>query len=66
VRADLPVLTLRGTPSAPRSVEAVEIVRSWFPGSATHVLDGAGHLLVAEEPTAIGARLTELWSAGAR
>jgi pimeloyl-ACP methyl ester carboxylesterase len=62
-RPDLPVLTVRGTASAPRSVEAAEIVRSWFPGSATHVLDGASHLLVAEEPTAIAHRLTEFWSA---
>jgi len=65
VRADLPVLIVRGTASAPRSVEAVEIVRSWFPGSATQVLDGASHLLVAEEPTAIAARLTEFWSTAA-
>ena len=65
-RADLPVLVVRGTASAPRSVEAVEIVRSWFPGSATQVLDGASHLLVAEEPTAIAARLTEFWSTAAR
>jgi pimeloyl-ACP methyl ester carboxylesterase len=62
VRADLPILTIRGTASAPRSVEAAEIVRSWFPGSATHVLDGASHLLVAEQPTAIAQRLTEFWS----
>jgi pimeloyl-ACP methyl ester carboxylesterase len=66
VRADLPVLTIRGTASAPRSVEAAEIVRSWFPGSATHVLDGASHLLVAEEPTVIANRLTEFWSATTR
>jgi pimeloyl-ACP methyl ester carboxylesterase len=66
VPADLPVLTVRGTASAPRSAEAAEIVRSWFPGSATYVLDGVGHLLVAEEPTAIAARLTEFWSAAAR
>jgi pimeloyl-ACP methyl ester carboxylesterase len=65
-RADLPVLTIRGTESAPRSVEAAEIVRSWFPASATHVLDGASHLLVAEEPTAIAQRLMEFWSATSR
>lgn len=63
VRADLPVLTVRGT-SAPRSAEAVEIVRSWFPGSALQVLDGASHLLVAEEPAAIADRLTEFWDTG--
>jgi pimeloyl-ACP methyl ester carboxylesterase len=60
------LLTLRGTASAPRSAEAAEIVRSWFPGSATHVLEGAGHLLVVEEPTAIAKRLAEFWSAAAR
>jgi pimeloyl-ACP methyl ester carboxylesterase len=55
------LLVVRGTASAPRSAEAVEIVRSWFPGAATHVLDGAGHLLVAEQPTAIASRLKEFW-----
>ena len=62
VREDLPVLTIRGTESAPRSVEAAEIVHSWFPRSAFHVLDGASHLLVAEEPAAIAKRLTEFWA----
>ena len=62
VPADLPVLAVRGTESAPRSVEGAEIVRSWFPGSATHVLPGASHLLVAEEPVAIARRLREFWS----
>jgi pimeloyl-ACP methyl ester carboxylesterase len=62
VPVDLPVLTIRGTESAPRSVEGAEIVRSWFPGSATHVLPGASHLLVVEEPAAIARRLTEFWS----
>jgi pimeloyl-ACP methyl ester carboxylesterase len=66
VRADLPVLTVRGTESAPRSAEAADIVRSWFPGLATHVLNGASHLLVAEEPTAIAKRLAEFWSATTR
>jgi pimeloyl-ACP methyl ester carboxylesterase len=66
VRPDLPVLTVRGTESAPRSVEAAAIIRSWFPGSATHVLDGPSHLLVAEEPTAIAKRLGEFWSAAPR
>jgi pimeloyl-ACP methyl ester carboxylesterase len=61
VHADLRVLTIRGTESAPRSVEAAEIVRSWFPASATFVLDGASHLLVAEQPDAIAKRLTEFW-----
>jgi pimeloyl-ACP methyl ester carboxylesterase len=61
VRAEVPILTVRGTRSAPRSAEAAEIVRSWFPGSETHVLDGASHLLVAEEPVAIATRLTEFW-----
>jgi pimeloyl-ACP methyl ester carboxylesterase len=62
VPVDLPVLTIRGTESAPRSVEGAEIVRSWFPGSATHVLPGASHLLVVEEPAAIARRLREFWS----
>jgi pimeloyl-ACP methyl ester carboxylesterase len=62
VPVELPVLTVRGTESAPRSVEGAEIVRSWFPGSATHVLPGASHLLVAEEPAAIARRLREFWS----
>lgn len=57
----LPVLAVRGTASAPRSAEAVEIVRSWFPGAATHVLEGAGHLLVAEQSTEIATRLAEFW-----
>jgi pimeloyl-ACP methyl ester carboxylesterase len=62
VRADLPVLTIRGTESAPRSVEAAEIVRSWFPNSEISVLDGASHLLVAEQPAAIAKRLAEFWA----
>ena len=44
-------------------LEAADTLRSWFPGSATHVLNGASHLLVAEKPTAIAKRLTEFWSA---
>jgi pimeloyl-ACP methyl ester carboxylesterase len=62
VPVDLPVLMIRGTESAPRSVEGAEIVRSWFPGSATHVLPGASHLLVVEEPAAIARRLREFWN----
>jgi pimeloyl-ACP methyl ester carboxylesterase len=62
VPVDLPVRTVRGTESAPRSVEGAEIVRSWFPGAGTHVLPGASHLLVAEEPAAIALRLGKLWS----
>jgi pimeloyl-ACP methyl ester carboxylesterase len=61
-RADLPILTIRGTESAPRSAEAAEIVRSWFPGSELHVLEGASHLLVAEAPKAIANRLGKFWS----
>ena len=59
---DLPVLTIRGTESAPRSVEGAEIVRSWFPGSGTQVLKGASHLLIAEQPAEIAERLREFWS----
>jgi pimeloyl-ACP methyl ester carboxylesterase len=62
VRADLPVLIIRGSESAPRSVEAAEILRTWFPAAATHVLDGASHLLVAEEPAVIANRLMAFWS----
>jgi lipase len=62
VPADLPVLTVRGTESAPRSVEGAEIVRSWFPGSGTQVLKGASHLLIAEQPAEIAERLREFWS----
>jgi pimeloyl-ACP methyl ester carboxylesterase len=65
VRADLPILLVRGTASAPRSAEAAEIVRSWFPGSELRVLAGASHLLVAEEPGLIARRIAEFWSGSA-
>jgi pimeloyl-ACP methyl ester carboxylesterase len=52
-RVRQPVLNVRGAESLPRFVEASDLVQSWFPRAEQLLVPETGHLLMAENPTAV-------------
>jgi pimeloyl-ACP methyl ester carboxylesterase len=60
-RIDLPILNVIGTETVPRFVQSAAMIQSLFPGAVRVELPGAGHLMMAEEPTLLAARLVEFW-----
>ena len=49
---DQPILNVIGTETVPRFVQSAAIVQSLFPHAVRVELPGAGHLMMAQEPTA--------------
>jgi pimeloyl-ACP methyl ester carboxylesterase len=44
-------------------VHGAELIREWLPASIQYVLPGTGHLMMAQNPTAMAERLEQFWSA---
>ena len=61
-RIDKPVLNTVGTESAPRFVHGATLIETWIPQSIRYELPGAGHLLMAQNPSAMAERLERFWS----
>jgi pimeloyl-ACP methyl ester carboxylesterase len=61
-RVDRPILNVLGAESVARFVQAAEIIQTLFPQASRYALPGAGHLLMAQDPTRIAERLAEFWS----
>ncbi len=59
---DQPILNVIGAETVPRFVQSAATVQSLFPNAVRVELAGAGHLLMAQEPTAMATRLAEFWS----
>lgn len=56
-----PILNLRGARSGPRFQDASATVQSWFPWAEPEVLDGACHLLMAQQPASAARCLECFW-----
>ena len=56
-----PILNVIGTETVPRFFQSAAIVQSLFPNAVRVELPGAGHLMMAQEPTAMAIRLAEFW-----
>ncbi len=56
-----PILNVIGTDTVPRFVQSAAIVQSLFPNSVRVELPGAGHLMMAQQPTSCATRLAEFW-----
>jgi pimeloyl-ACP methyl ester carboxylesterase len=61
-RVNGPILNLRGARSGPRFQEASATIQSWFPSAETEVLDGACHLLMAQQPASAARCLERFWN----
>ena len=61
-RIDVPVLNAVGAESAPRFVHGAALIESWLPQSVRYELPGTGHLMMAQNPTAMAERLERFWS----
>ena len=61
-RIDVPVLNVVGAESAPRFVHGAALIESWLPHSVRYELPGTGHLMMAQNPTAMAERLERFWS----
>jgi pimeloyl-ACP methyl ester carboxylesterase len=61
-RVTQPVLNVLGTDSAPRFVEGAELVQSWFPHAERLSVPRSGHLLMVQNPKAVGDGLREFFS----
>jgi pimeloyl-ACP methyl ester carboxylesterase len=57
----LPILNAVGTETEPRFVQTALLVQSLFPDAVRVEVPGVGHLMMAEDPTAVAARLAEFW-----
>ena len=58
---DQPILNVIGTETVPRFVQSAAIVQSLFPNAVRVELPGAGHLMMAQEPTTMATRLADFW-----
>jgi pimeloyl-ACP methyl ester carboxylesterase len=56
-----PILNVIGADTLPRFVQSAAIAQSLFPAAVRVELPGVGHLLMAQEPTAMATRLAEFW-----
>jgi pimeloyl-ACP methyl ester carboxylesterase len=54
-----PVLSVLGSDSGPLFVEGRELIHSWFPQAEDLDVDGAGHLLQAQQPKQVAQGLAE-------
>jgi pimeloyl-ACP methyl ester carboxylesterase len=54
-----PVLNVRGADSAPRFVEAADLVQGWFPGAEQLRLPDTGHFLMLQRPAEVASALAE-------
>ena len=63
-RVDCRILNLCGALSDARFRAGSATIQSWFPSAEHAVLDGAGHLMMAEQPEAAGALLGRFWNRG--
>ncbi len=61
-RVTQPVLNVLGTDSAPRFAEAAELVQSWFPQAERLSVPAASHLLMVQNPVAVGDGLRAFFS----
>ena len=61
-RITQPVLNVLGENTVPRFIEASRLVQQWFPDAERFVLPGASHLLMVQNPQAMGDRLTEFYA----
>jgi pimeloyl-ACP methyl ester carboxylesterase len=61
-RITQPVLNVLGTQSPPRFVEGAELVQAWFPAAERLSLEGAGHLLMIENPNGLAQGLADFFS----
>jgi pimeloyl-ACP methyl ester carboxylesterase len=64
-RVTAPVLNVRGADSAPRFVEAADLVQGWFPGAEQLRLPDTGHFLMLQRPTEVARALEEHFRRGA-
>jgi pimeloyl-ACP methyl ester carboxylesterase len=56
-----PILNVVGAATVPRFVQSAAMIESLFPDSVRVELPGAGHLMMAEQPRLLAARLVEFW-----
>ncbi|HEX4983561.1 MAG TPA: hypothetical protein VFV63_17775 [Ilumatobacteraceae bacterium] len=61
-RISQPVLDVLGDQSAPRFVEGSALVRSWFPHAEHLAVPAAGHLLMVQNPAAVGHGLMDYFA----
>ncbi len=61
-RIDVPVLNVVGADTAPRFIHGAGLIETWLPHSIRYELPGTGHLLMAQNPTAMAERLEQFWS----
>ena len=61
-RVTQPVLNAVGSDTVPRFVEGAELIQSWFPDAERFSVPGAGHLLMVQNPTAVGDGLREFFT----
>jgi pimeloyl-ACP methyl ester carboxylesterase len=61
-RVTQPVLNVLGAESASRFAEGSELVQSWFPRAERLSVPDTGHLLMVQNPTALGQGLTDFFA----
>jgi pimeloyl-ACP methyl ester carboxylesterase len=59
---DVPTLNVVGADSAPRFQYGAGLIRTWLPHALDYVLPGTGHLMMAQNPTAMAERLEQFWA----
>jgi pimeloyl-ACP methyl ester carboxylesterase len=57
-----PVLNVVGAETAPRFVEASELIQSWFPQAERLLVPSAGHLLMVQNPIAVAEGLSAFFA----
>jgi 3-oxoadipate enol-lactonase len=60
-RVAVPVLDLLGSASSARFVESAATLQRWLPSAHHHVIDGAGHALMATHPREVASHLQAFW-----
>ena len=59
---DVPVLNAVGEESAARFLHGATLIQAWLPQSVPSELPGTGHLMMAQNPTAMAGRLEQFWA----
>ncbi len=57
-----PILNVTGDSSVPRFAQGGALIQAWFPDARRYVLPAATHLLMAQNPEAMAARLQQFWA----
>ena len=65
-RVTTPILNVRGTDSAPRFVEASDLVQTWFPDAEQLRLADTGHFLMLQRPAEVAAGFLDFLSRRSR